>query len=45
MEGYFPSKQLAFMKIWTDLHKGELIDNFNNLRAEIQTFKKIKPLE
>ncbi|MDQ3022694.1 MAG: DUF4160 domain-containing protein [Bacteroidota bacterium] len=45
LEGNLPAKQLKYIQEWNDIHKDELLKNFNNLRAEIQTFKKIKPLE
>jgi hypothetical protein len=28
-----------------DIHKKELLENFENLRAEVQTFKKLTPLQ
>ncbi|NCO56356.1 MAG: hypothetical protein COS14_08915 [Bacteroidetes bacterium CG02_land_8_20_14_3_00_31_25] len=45
LQGSLPSKQLKYVQVWTDIHKEELLENFNNLRAEIQTFKKLKPLQ
>ena len=44
LQGYLPSKQLKFVQVWSEIHKEELLENFNSLRAEKQTFKKIKPL-
>jgi hypothetical protein len=44
MKGDLPSGQLNFIKLCNVLHKEELLDNFNYLRAEIKTFKKIEPL-
>ena len=45
LQGSLPSKQLKFVQVWTDIHKKELLENFENLRAEVQTFKKLKPLQ
>lgn len=44
LQGALPGKQLKYIQVWTDIHKSELLENFNSLGAEIQTFKKIKPL-
>ncbi len=44
LQGSLPGKQLKYVQVWTDIHKAELLENFKSLRAEIQTFKKIKPL-
>lgn len=45
LQGSLPLRQLKYVQLWNDIHKTELLENFENLRAEIQTFKKIKPLE
>lgn len=45
MEGSIPVRQLKYVQVWCDIHKTELMDNFFNLRKDIQTFAKIKPLE
>ena len=45
LQGTLPSKQLKIVQVWTYIHKIELLENFRSLRSEIQTFKKIKPLE
>jgi len=45
LQGSLPIRQLKFVQVWTMIHKEELLENFNKLRAEIQTFKKIKPLQ
>ncbi|MBA7540887.1 hypothetical protein ES705_33190 [subsurface metagenome] len=45
LQGSLPGKQLKFVQVWVDIHKDELLTNFNNLRAEIQTFNKIKPIQ
>ena len=45
MGGNLLSSQLKYVRVWNDLHKEELLDNFNTLRAEIKTFKKIEPLK
>ena len=44
LQGSLPGKQLKFVQVWTDIHEDELLRNFETLRAEKQTFKKIKPL-
>ena len=43
--GSLPSKQLKFVQVWASIHADELTENFNLLRAEVQTFNKIKPLQ
>ena len=42
LQGSLPGRQL---KVLADIHREELMRNFNNLRTEIQTFNKIKPLQ
>jgi len=43
-EGNLPVRQLKLIKLWNEIHKDELLENFKNLRAENKTFKKITPL-
>lgn len=38
-------KQLQYVQVLNDIHKTELLEKFENLKAEIQSFRKIKPLE
>jgi len=45
LQGSLPSKQLKYVQVWSDIHKKELLNNFNNLNSDIKTFSKIKPLE
>ena len=45
LEGNLPARQLKYIQVWNYIHKTELLDNFENLKAEIQTFQKIIPLE
>ena len=45
IQGLLPSKQLKYVQVWADIHKEELLENFNKLNAEIKTYAKIKPLE
>jgi hypothetical protein len=45
LQGSLPSKQLKFVQVWASIHTDELTENFNLLRAEVQTFNKIKPLQ
>jgi hypothetical protein len=45
LHGSLPVNQLKIAQAWTYIHKLELLQNFQSLRAEIQTYKKIKPLE
>ena len=45
LRGSLPSKQLKFVQVWNEIHKEELLENFANLQAIVQSFKKIKPLE
>jgi hypothetical protein len=45
LKGIMPVRQLKYIQVWLDIHKGELLENFNNLRSDIQTFNKIRPLQ
>jgi hypothetical protein len=45
LQGSLPSKQLKFVQVWASIHEDELNENFNSLKAEVQTFSKIKPLQ
>jgi len=45
LQGSLPSNQLKYVQVWANIHNNELIENFNCLRAEIQTFNKINPLQ
>ena len=45
LQGNLPIRQLRFVQVWTMIHKEELLENFNNLRADIQSFKRIQPLQ
>lgn len=44
MQGNLLSRQLQYVQQWNDIHRSELIENFETLKAEIQSFEKIKPL-
>ena len=41
--GYIPSKQLRLVLAWFELHKEELLENWNNMREQRECIK-IKPL-
>lgn len=43
IRGALPSKQARLVLAWYELHKEELIDNWNNI-ASGKSFKKIAPL-
>ena len=45
LQGSLPGSQLKYIQVWADIHKDELLNYFNNLRSEIQTYNKIKPLQ
>jgi hypothetical protein len=45
LQGEMPVKQMKFIQVWTEIHKNELIENFSTLRKDIQSCKKIKPLQ
>ncbi|MBX3042743.1 MAG: DUF4160 domain-containing protein [Ignavibacteriae bacterium] len=45
LQGSLPSKQLKYIQVWADIHKEELLENFENLNKDIKTYSKIKPLE
>ena len=45
LQGSLPARQLKYVQVWTDIHRKELLENFEKLREPIQSFNKIKPLE
>jgi len=45
IQGEMPIKQMKFIQVWNEIHKEELIENFINLRNDIQSFRKIRPLQ
>jgi len=45
LQGSIPARQLKYIQVWCDIHKQELLANFLNLRAGIQSYARIKPLE
>lgn len=45
LQGSLPTKQLKYVQVWADIHKDELLTNFCSLRAEVQSYNKIKPLQ
>lgn len=45
LAGELPGKQLKYVQVWADIHKEELFENFKALNAEVQTYKKIRPLK
>lgn len=45
LQGSLPSKQLKYVQVWADIHRDELLSNFEKLNQPIQTYSKIKPLE
>ncbi|MCX6305284.1 MAG: DUF4160 domain-containing protein [Bacteroidetes bacterium] len=45
LQGSLPAKQLKYVQVWCDIHKEELVQNFNSLRSDVQFFSKVKPLE
>jgi hypothetical protein len=45
LKGIIPGRQLKYIQVWLDIHKDELMQNFKNLGAEIQTYNKITPLQ
>jgi hypothetical protein len=44
INGTFPKRALSHVMEWYELHKVELLDNWNNL-IKTGDFKKIQPLE
>ncbi|MBS4027640.1 MAG: DUF4160 domain-containing protein [Ignavibacteriales bacterium] len=44
IKGDFPKKQLRLIQAWTEIHRQELMNNFDSLRQEEQVFHKIEPL-
>ncbi|RRA99915.1 DUF4160 domain-containing protein [Larkinella rosea] len=45
IKGEIPRKQARLVQAWVELHRDELMDNYNLLQEEMGSFKKIKPLE
>jgi hypothetical protein len=44
IQGDLPRKQTRLVQAWVELHRDELMENYNLLQQEIGSFKKIKPL-
>lgn len=44
LRGSLPSKQLKYIQVWCDIHKNELLDNFEVMKSNGSLVKKIKPL-
>jgi hypothetical protein len=44
IEGELPPKQLKLVQAWASVYEDELLENFEGLRKEVKTFKKIDPL-
>ena len=45
IKGDLPKKQARLVQAWVELHREELMKNYESLQAEKASFKKIKPLE
>jgi len=44
INGELPKKQLRLVQAWIELHRDELLENFEILRKGSPNFKKIDPL-
>jgi Domain of unknown function (DUF4160) len=44
MQGDLPKKQLRLVQAWTELHREELMENFQLLNSDNPSFVKINPL-
>ena len=44
IQGDLPRKQIRLVQAWVELHREELIENYNLLQQEVGSFKKINPL-
>ena len=40
LQGGLPGKQLKFVQVWADIHKEELMKNFETLRAKNKPLRK-----
>jgi hypothetical protein len=40
-----PKKQLRLVQAWTELHRVELLENFNSLSSNNPSYLKIEPLK
>ncbi len=45
IKGFVSTKQLRLVQAWVEIHRDELLHNYETLNAEIQNYRKIKPLE
>ncbi|OFX60622.1 MAG: hypothetical protein A2046_04975 [Bacteroidetes bacterium GWA2_30_7] len=45
LKGFLPKSQLRLVQAWNEIHKNEILINYNLLNSNKQTFSKIKPLE
>ena len=45
IEGYLPSRALRLVQEWAELHKDELLFNFNALSKGFSDWKTITPLD
>jgi hypothetical protein len=44
INGEMPKSQQRMVQAWIEIHKDELLTNWNNLQSENASFFKIKPL-
>jgi len=45
MEGEIPGKQLRLIQAWVEIHRGELLVNWEESKKDNPQFKKIEPLK
>ncbi|MFH1321088.1 MAG: DUF4160 domain-containing protein [Bacteroidota bacterium] len=45
MEGSFPKKQLRLIQAWTELHRDELIENWEESQKDNPEINKIEPIK
>lgn len=45
MEGELPRRAMRLIGEWVEIHKVELMDNWNSAQSDMPEFKKIEPLQ
>lgn len=45
IKGEIPQKQIRLVQAWVEIHRDELLQNFNFLMQENKKFNKIEPLK
>lgn len=45
IEGELPRRAIRLIEDWVELHRNELMENWDSAQSEIPEFKKIEPLQ